>query len=535
MSDVKIMIVEDENITALELRERLEEWGYTVPAVVSTGTQAIQKAAETMPDLVLMDIILKGDMDGVEAAEQIRARLDIPVIYVTAYADERTLQRAKITEPYGYILKPFEERELRIIIEMALYKHLMEKVLKESNRKILAQQKAVIEEERLKVLLQLAGAAAYELNQPLADLLESIDLMEKNRDNSEKLDYLMARVEKAGQRISDIVKGIQTIPHDEPKPSVSASSMIHLDQPVKILIVEDEELGFTTIKAMLVKYKQINLSWAKSIEEAVQLLEKEQFNMILLDYLLSNETGLDFLRIMDEKGMKTPVVIITAYGDEMVAAQVIQAGAYDYLPKDKLCETALSRIIANTLEKARLKREIHAAMQRMAEMSTKDELTGLYNRRYFMEALKQEVSRARRYETGLVLCMMDLDHFKRINDTYGHAAGDMVLSEIGKMLKECFRESDLVCRYGGEEFSVILPNTESEEVRAACERFREMVAGHTFQYGLSQFQMTVSIGFAGLRSSKAQSADELVVLADQTLYQVKEAGRSGVAMYSASP
>ncbi len=535
MSQVTIMIVEDENITALELRERLEEWGYTVPAVASTGAQAIQKAEETVPDLVLMDIILKGSMDGVEAAEQIRTRLDIPVIYVTAYADESILQRAKVTEPYGYILKPFEDRELHIIIEMALYKHLMEKVLKESNRKILEQQKAVIEEERLKVLLQLAGATASEFNQPLTDLLENIDLMGKNKDNSEQLSHFMAWVEETGRRISTIVKKIQTIHHAEPKLSVSESSIINFDQQIKILAVEDLDINFTMLEAILAKYKQINLSWAQSIEEALQLLESEQFDLVLSDYMLPDGNGLDLLRIMDEQRVETPVVIITAYGDEMVAAQAIQAGAYNYLPKDKLCETALSRIIANTLEKARLKREIHAAMRRMAELSTQDELTGVYNRRYFTGALEREVSRAKRYETDLALCMMDLDHFKRINDTYGHAAGDMVLSEIGRMLKENFRESDLVCRYGGEEFDVIVPNTGPEEVRVACERFREMVAGHTFQYDSSQFQMTVSVGFAGLRSSKAQSADELVVLADQTLYQVKEAGRNGVAMYSAIP
>jgi PAS domain S-box-containing protein len=134
MAKAQILIVEDNNIVAMELRDRLQSLGYTVAAVASSGEEAIEKAAETRPDLILMDIKLKGDVDGVEAAEGIRARFDIPVLYLTAYLDENTLQRAKITEPYGYILKPFEERGLHSTIEIALYKHKMERQLEESER-----------------------------------------------------------------------------------------------------------------------------------------------------------------------------------------------------------------------------------------------------------------------------------------------------------------------------------------------------------------------------------------------------------------
>ncbi|MDI6886385.1 MAG: response regulator [archaeon] len=127
MADPQILVVEDEGIVAAGIRNMLKGLGYTVPAVASSGKDAIKKAAETRPDLVLMDIVLEGDMDGIEAAEQIHARFDIPVIYLTAYADETTVQRAKMTAPYGYLLKPFNERELHAAIEMALYKHMMER------------------------------------------------------------------------------------------------------------------------------------------------------------------------------------------------------------------------------------------------------------------------------------------------------------------------------------------------------------------------------------------------------------------------
>ena len=109
MTAVKIMVVEDEGIVALDIQSKLEGKGYEVTAVVSSGEEAVEKAAETHPNLVLMDIQLEGEMDGVEAADQIRSRFDIPVVYLTAFSDDSTLQRAKVSEPFGYLLKPFEE------------------------------------------------------------------------------------------------------------------------------------------------------------------------------------------------------------------------------------------------------------------------------------------------------------------------------------------------------------------------------------------------------------------------------------------
>src|SRR5262249_8532193 len=116
------------------IQSELRSMGYRVPAIASTGEEAISKALETQPDVILMDIVLKGEMDGIEAAEQVRSRLDIPVIFLTAYGDSATLGRAKAIEPYGYLLKPYEEKELHTTIEMALYKHRIERRLKEMNQ-----------------------------------------------------------------------------------------------------------------------------------------------------------------------------------------------------------------------------------------------------------------------------------------------------------------------------------------------------------------------------------------------------------------
>lgn len=127
----RLLIVEDESIVALNVQRRLEGIGYNVVANVASGEEGISAAEETQPDLVLMDIKLEGDIDGIEAAAQIRDRFQIPVVYLTAYTNEETLNRAKLTEPYGYILKPFEARDLATTIEVALYKYQMEQQLRE--------------------------------------------------------------------------------------------------------------------------------------------------------------------------------------------------------------------------------------------------------------------------------------------------------------------------------------------------------------------------------------------------------------------
>ncbi|MCK5231069.1 MAG: response regulator [Desulfobulbaceae bacterium] len=131
MTEMRILVVEDEGIIAADIQSSLKNLGYHVSGVASSGEEAIRKAEEDRPDLVLMDIVIKGEMDGIETAGQLRSRFNIPVIYLTAYTDKETLERAKVTEPYGYIVKPFEDRELHTAVEMALYKSRMENKLRE--------------------------------------------------------------------------------------------------------------------------------------------------------------------------------------------------------------------------------------------------------------------------------------------------------------------------------------------------------------------------------------------------------------------
>jgi PAS domain S-box-containing protein len=205
----KILIVEDEGLEALDMQRRLKSLGYATADMVFSGEEAVTKAAEIRPDLVLMDIMLNGEIDGIAAAEQIRASLDIPIIYVTAYADDDTLKRAKITHPYAYILKPFRDREIHVAIDMALYRHTMERKLKASEKwlatTLMSIGDAVIAtDEQGQILLmnavaeQLTGRNLHDvLHRKLQEVLHII-----NRDTRRAIDNPVGQVLLEGAMIS---------------------------------------------------------------------------------------------------------------------------------------------------------------------------------------------------------------------------------------------------------------------------------------------------------------------------------------------
>jgi signal transduction histidine kinase len=174
MANEKIIVVEDERIVAKDIAKRLKNLGYVVLASVSSGEEAIKKVSETLPDVVLMDIQLKGEMDGIEAAEQIRMDFDIPVIYLTAYADENTLQRAKITEPFGYIVKPFDEKDLHTAIEIALRRRLAEAAIRIALEK---------EKELSELKSHFWSMVVHEFRNPMAAILSAAQLLEQHSQN----------------------------------------------------------------------------------------------------------------------------------------------------------------------------------------------------------------------------------------------------------------------------------------------------------------------------------------------------------------
>ncbi len=404
----------------------------------------------------------------------------------------------------------------------------MEEDLRRANERILEQQEKLIEEERLKVLLQMSGATAHELNQPLSVLLGNIDLMRAAEGDPKEVALCINEIEKAGRRIADTIKKIQNIRHYETKPYGSGSRIVNIEQKLHVLSIEDSDEDYGRIESVLNAIDGIQVTRAETFEDGLRFVEDISPDLVLLDYLLPGGDGFDFIRALKAENKDIPLVILTGQGDEMVASRLIQEGADDYLTKSRFDRESIAACFRNVMEKGKLKREIRTAHRKISEMATLDELTGLYNRRYFMEALERERSRAERHGKALSLCMMDLDFFKRVNDKLGHRAGDLVLADVGRIIREWSRQSDLPCRYGGEEFAVILPETHLEGARIACERLRLLVAENQVPWRTGPIQITVSIGVAQNRKNVKDSIRKLIDRADEALYRAKETGRNRV-------
>ncbi|MEG5015472.1 MULTISPECIES: ATP-binding protein [unclassified Microcoleus] len=203
MNPIQILVVEDEVIVAQDIAGRLKKLGYVVTATVSSGEEAIKKAIENPPDLVLMDIVLKGDMDGVTAAEKIRTNRNVPTIFLTAYADDQTLQRAKLTDPFGYIIKPFQQNDLRVAIEIALHRHEIETKMRESLKAAEAVRESV--EEKSHRQNQYISMAAHELRNPLNAILISAELLDRTRSSDESQVRTLRLVHSATQKMNQLI------------------------------------------------------------------------------------------------------------------------------------------------------------------------------------------------------------------------------------------------------------------------------------------------------------------------------------------
>ncbi|EGK87110.1 hybrid sensor histidine kinase/response regulator [Microcoleus vaginatus PCC 9802] len=205
MNPIQILVVEDEVIVAQDIAGRLKKLGYVVTATVSSGEEAIQKAIEKPPDLVLMDIVLKGDMDGVTAAEKIRTHRNVPTVFLTAYADDKTLQRAKLTDPFGYIIKPFQQNDLRVAIEIAMHRHEIETKMRESLKAAEAARESV--EEKSHRQNQYISMAAHELRNPLNAILISAELLDldRTRSSDESQVRTLRLVHSATQKMNQLI------------------------------------------------------------------------------------------------------------------------------------------------------------------------------------------------------------------------------------------------------------------------------------------------------------------------------------------
>jgi diguanylate cyclase (GGDEF)-like protein/PAS domain S-box-containing protein len=425
MEKTRILIVEDEGLIARDIEDMVRSAGYEVAAVVGTGEEAVERAETTHPDLILMDIILRGAMDGVEAAERIREQFDIPVIYLTAHTDENTLERAKLTEPLGYTLKPVEQKELMTVMEMALYKHQMELKLRER-------------QGWLSTILQDIGEGVI-----ATERFGNVTFM---NSVAEKL---------TGWGQSDSI-------------GKSLGSVLHL---------VDEDTG-----------KLVRVS----IPELLSNKAPSPFN--------GNIQIVNFVE-------KTPVEV-----------------TYTAIRDDKDNVGGLVLVLHDLTERKRYE-------EKLRYNAVTDHLTALPNRFLFFDRLNMALAQAQRDFQKLAVIMLDLDEFKKVNDTYGHNIGDQLLKGVADRLLNMFRKGDTIARWGGDEFILLLPEIrQADAARNVAERILHSF-NKPFEFDGLKISITSSIGVA-LFSEDGPDADTLIKNADIAMYHAKDAGRNCFHQYS---
>lgn len=258
-----------------------------------------------------------------------------------------------------------------------------------------------------------------------------------------------------------------------------------------------------------------------------KLLLQNKIDLVLCDLLMPQCDGFKFL-LMKRKRLEfkdIPVIILTGQEEVKNKIRGLDQGASDYLLKPFDPRELVARVKVQIKIKT-LQDELKIKNARLSEMSVMDGLTNVYNRRHLGDKLELEFLRARRYNLGLAYVMFDLDYFKRVNDQYGHMAGDYILVEVAAILKRNSRKPDLVARYGGEEFAMLLPNTDLEGALTVAQRAREEVEQTRFNFESNAIALTVSGGLVVYPHPDVHSVDQLVRKADDALFLAKEQGRN---------
>jgi len=295
----------------------------------------------------------------------------------------------------------------------------------------------------------------------------------------------------------------------------------------RCLVVDDRERQCARVCEMLSERHEVTV--AESSAHLMELVGNEEYDFVLISLSLKEEDGLRLcsqMRSLDTT-RQTPILAMVEEGDMDRLVRALDMGVNDYLMRPVEQNELMARC-RTQLRRKRYQDQLKDTFQRSLEMAFTDALTGLYNRRYMSNHLTTLVDEGAHSGRPLSLMLLDIDYFKAVNDTYGHGAGDEVLTEFGRRIADNVRGIDLACRLGGEEFVVIMPDTEAETAISIAERLRSRVAERSFKTEAEQdIEVTVSIGLAGA-IWPYDSAEALLERADQALYKAKRDGRNRV-------
>ncbi len=297
-----------------------------------------------------------------------------------------------------------------------------------------------------------------------------------------------------------------------------------------LLIIDDSAL----IRQQVADTMAENFLFQKVLQardgvEGFKLLVSNEVDLILCDIEMPGIDGLKFLALLQSREdlKEKPIIMLTSHDDIATKVRGLESGASDYITKPFEPQELVARLKVH-LQLKTLQDELRRSNRLLLELAQTDPLTRLCNRRSLTEMLENELNRCQRNATPCSLIMADIDHFKQVNDQYGHQAGDDVLVTVADLLREQLRPYDLAARYGGEEFCLVLPETSLTQAEEVAERIRKRVENYTFKGATADLHLTISLGVATLSGESEQSENKLIRLADEALYLAKNNGRNRV-------
>lgn len=296
---------------------------------------------------------------------------------------------------------------------------------------------------------------------------------------------------------------------------------IYKNQSIKVMVVDDSSTSRTMLSGLL-KNQRFQVLEARNGNQALKVLQEQgDIKLVITDYNMPGMDGFELTSRIRERYARDQLAVIglSAYGTGLLSAKFLKKGANDFINKPFVKEEFNSRINQNI--------EMLEYIDEIKRASNVDYLTGLYNRRYFFQVGEKMFENARRANFSMTTAMIDIDHFKQVNDTYGHYSGDIVLKYIGKLLLDNLRTADLLARFGGEEFCLITTNMDKKKANALFERLRRVVEQEKIPTENDQVSLTISIG---VTTQVSNSLEATLNHADKMLYQAKQKGRNRVVV-----
>ncbi|MFW6026425.1 MAG: diguanylate cyclase [Candidatus Woesearchaeota archaeon] len=284
----------------------------------------------------------------------------------------------------------------------------------------------------------------------------------------------------------------------------------------KVLLIEDNDSDASLIKSMLKEHENIDfhIDRIKCIQETINIINYKSYDIILYDIglLESNKFEL-YKKINEENIIQSPLILLTDMEEDNLAIEALRSGAQDYLVKRQISAKSLIQSIKYAIERNKLIKEVK-------ENSLLDELTALYNRRGFYNLAEQQLKRAIRLKNDFLVFYADIDRLKRINDLYGHLEGDKVIKDVSLILKDTFRQSDIISRVGGDEFVILALDTSEKSI----EIIRKRMESNLIKYNKENnrpYNIFISLGVSVFSSENPSSIEDLIIKADKRMYQIK--------------